>query len=69
VSIFIVRAFVGLREVVAHHKDLARRLSELERRLGMHDAQIAEVVAAIRQLLSPRAVPKKRRIGFDVREP
>jgi hypothetical protein len=68
VSVFIVRAFVELREVVAHHKELARRLLELERRLGTHDAQIAEVVAAVRQLLSPRSVPKKRRIGF-IRKP
>jgi hypothetical protein len=68
VSVFIVRAFVELRMVVAQHKELARRLSDLERRLGTHDAQIADVVTAVRQLLTSGVVPKKRRIGF-VQEP
>jgi hypothetical protein len=64
VSVFVVRAFVRLRETLVSHSELARRLYELERRLADHDEQILSLVSAIRQLMSPAPVPKKRRIGF-----
>jgi phage regulator Rha-like protein len=59
-SIQVVRAFVRLREILAAHKDLARKLAELERK---YDAQFKVVFDAIRQLMSPP--PSRRRtIGF-----
>jgi hypothetical protein len=65
VHIAIMRAFVRLREILASHKDLARKLEDLERRLGQHDAQFQVVFEAIRQLMTPPTEPqKKRRIGF-----
>ncbi len=64
VSVFIVRAFIQLREAVIEHKELTRRLAALERHLGKHDSQIAQLLTAIRQILGPVKVPKKRRIGF-----
>jgi hypothetical protein len=67
-SIFVVRAFVQLREMLATHKELARRLSELESRIGEHDEQIQAIFEAIRQLMLPPERPKKK-IGFEVKEP
>ena len=64
VSVFIVRAFVKLREVVSEHKELARKMSQLERKLSAHDDQIIGMVQAIKQLMNPKLPPKTRRIGF-----
>ena len=66
-SIFVVRAFVALREMVATHKGLARKLSELEQHLKEHDEQIQTIFEAIRQLMSPPERSKKK-IGFGVKE-
>ena len=69
-SVFVVRAFVKLREVLATHKELAHKLAELERKLENHDESIRSLVAAIRQLMAPpEQKPPKRRIGFLVEEP
>ena len=64
VSVFIVRAFVRLRETLTHHVELALKFSDLERHLAEHDEQILSLISAIRNLMSPVSVPKKRRIGF-----
>lgn len=64
ISVFIVRAFLQLRQAVAGHRELARKLDELEHKLTHHDQQIHAIVQAIRQLTSPASLPKKRRIGF-----
>lgn len=62
-SVFVVRAFVRLREVLASNKELAVKLAELERRLESHDESIQALVEAIRQLMAPPD-NEKRRIGF-----
>jgi len=64
VSVFIVRAFVRLREAIFQHKELAQHIAILERRLADHDQQILSLVKAIKQLIGPKPLPKKRRIGF-----
>ncbi len=64
VSVFIVRAFVKLRQTMSEHKELAQKLEQIEDRLVNHDRQIISLVKAIRQLTSPAPLPKKRRIGF-----
>ncbi len=66
-SVRVVRAFVRLRELISANAALAAKFSQLERRLDTNDAQIAQLFAAIRQLLAP-APAKKREIGFHVRE-
>jgi len=64
VNIEIMRAFVRLREILATHKDLARKLEEMERK---YDSQFKIVFEAIRQLMTPPPEPeKKKRIGFGV---
>lgn len=68
-SVFVVRAFVKLRQAVLHHAELGRRLDDLERQFGSHDQQIVALVEAIRRLMSPASVPRHRRIGFGVGEP
>ena len=64
VSVFIVRAFVKMRQVVAGHKELALRLDELERGLADHDGQIIQLVRAVRELAAPELPTQRRRIGF-----
>jgi hypothetical protein len=66
-SVHVVRAFVRLREMLASNRELAQRLDELEHKFEGHDAAIRNLFEAIRQLLaSPE--PKRRKIGFHVRE-
>jgi hypothetical protein len=67
VNIEIMRAFVRLRQLISAHKELSQKLAELERKVGTHDEQIQVIFDAIRQLMTP-AEPKKRKIGFLVRE-
>jgi hypothetical protein len=62
-SIQVVRAFVRLRALLATHKELAQKLTDLERKLLHHDVQFRVVFDAIRQLMAPPR-RKRRRIGF-----
>jgi hypothetical protein len=64
VSVYIVRAFVKLRRMIAENKELSRKIVQIERHLGDHDEQIIELVKAIKQLLKPDPPPKKRQIGY-----
>ena len=67
VNIAIMRAFVKLRETLDNNRELGRRFSELQRRVGEHDEEIAAIIDAIRRLIAP---PERqhREIGFHVRE-
>ena len=67
-SVYVVRAFVRLREVLASHKDLAQKLKELESKMEGYDGQIKDIIEAINQLLLPPEKPK-RQIGFQIKEP
>ena len=68
VSVYVVRAFVELRDTLVAHKELAKRPDELEsrleRKLATHDQAITGILDAIRQLMEPPEPTKKRRIGF-----
>ena len=64
-SIFVVRAFVQMRETLAANHEIRVKLAELERRLGNQDERIQDIVQAIRQLMAPPAA-NRRRIGFEV---
>ncbi len=64
VSLVVIRAFVSLRHVASEQKVLAKKLAELDARLGAHDEQLAEIVGAIRQLLTPPEPEHNRKIGF-----
>jgi hypothetical protein len=62
-----MRAFVRLREVLENNRELARKFSELEKRVGKHDEKFDTIIEAIRQLMAPPEKPR-REIGFHVRE-
>lgn len=68
-SVFVVRAFVAMRQGLIQNEQLSYRLDLLERRLTAHDTKIRGLVEAIRQLMAPNMVPVKRRIGFKREEP
>lgn len=79
VSVYVVRAFVQLREVLATHNVLAAKLEELEHKTELlalkHDtlaqntrAQLKQVFDAIRELMAPPIPPKKRSIGFTSKD-
>jgi len=62
-SVYVVRAFVRLRAILATHKELDKKLAELERRVKSHDEHIQSLFEAIRHLMAPE-IPRSRRIGF-----
>ena len=63
ISVFVVRAFVRLREGLAANKELGERIRELEKHLDTHDGAIQEIITVIKQLMS--SPPKRRsKIGF-----
>jgi len=74
-SVFVVRAFIRMRQMLIEQQGLARKLAELEReltsRLDIHETAINEMLRQIRRLLSPPPEPEppKKRIGFLVEEP
>jgi hypothetical protein len=63
ISLYVVRAFVHLRELLASNADLARKVAEIERKLKGHDETIAAILSAIRELMTAPA-PKRHGIGF-----
>jgi len=65
-GIYVVRAFVRLRELLASNTALARKLDELERKYRHHDQAITAILSAIRELTNPQP-PKRRGIGFTAK--
>ncbi|MFA4858388.1 MAG: ORF6N domain-containing protein [Candidatus Margulisiibacteriota bacterium] len=70
VNIAIMRAFVRLRQLISSHKELARKIEELERKFGgrleKHDHEIVMIFEAIKKLMLPPEEPPRKRIGFIV---
>ena len=64
VNIAIMRAFVKLKQVLATHKEVSRKLKELEGRVDTHDSDIKAIFEAIRKMVEPASKPV-RRIGFN----
>jgi len=67
-NILIIRAFVRLREYLATHKDLARKLEDVERTQHEHSSHIEQIYGYIQQLIEPVPDSSKRRIGFRTEE-
>jgi len=73
-SVFVVRAFVKMREALAQNSQLAAKLAELERRLtdrmDVHEKAIVHILDEIRKLMAPppQPIPERRQIGFHVRD-
>jgi len=64
-SVFVVRAFVRMREMLAKNRQLAAKINELDRRLETHDTAIQDIIEAIKELMAPEG-PSKRKIGFQL---
>jgi hypothetical protein len=63
VNVAIMRAFVRMREAMSSDRELARRLDSLEKKYAAHDVRIREIFDAIRGLMEPPKIPR-RRIGY-----
>jgi len=69
VSVYVVRAFVRLRVLMITNREVTAKLEELDRKVAGHDEAIRSPVTAIRQLMAPPALaPRRRSIGFRVKE-
>jgi len=66
VSVYVIRAFVRLRDLLSTHKELAHKLAELEQKVSSHDEAIQSLVAAIRRLTQPLPTASRPRIGFHI---
>jgi phage regulator Rha-like protein len=64
-SVFVVRAFVRMREMLIKNRQLAAKINELDRRLETHDTAIQDIIDAIKELMVPEG-PSKRKIGFQL---
>ena len=65
-SVYVIRAFVRLREVVAANSAILKRLAEIDGTLLRHDAALRDIYRKLLPLLQPPPDPPKRRIGFHV---
>ena len=63
-SVFVVLAFVRMRRALVGNRHILTKLAELEHRLESHDADIQDLMNAIRELMTPEE-PNRRRIGFE----
>jgi hypothetical protein len=63
-SVYVVRAFVELRGMLTSNRELAGKLHSLERKVSVHERNIAELVDSMAQLLTTPPTPSKRSIGF-----
>jgi chromosome condensin MukBEF ATPase and DNA-binding subunit MukB len=63
VNIEIMRAFVRMRLILETHREWARKLEELEKKVGSHDEALRLIFDALKRLMAPE-VKEKRRIGF-----
>jgi len=68
-SVFVIRAFVKMREMLLGTRELAKKLTALEKkltsRLDAHEVAIVEVLQELMQILNPSPSPPKPRIGFN----
>jgi hypothetical protein len=63
-SVFVVRAFVRLREQVAANEAILKRLAEIDKTLLEHDSALRDLYRKLLPLLQPPPEPRKRSIGF-----
>lgn len=67
-SLYVVRAFVRLREVLAMHKELAQQVRLLESKVDAHDKTMLAIIETLRKIMQPHEPPPKRKIGFILGE-
>jgi len=67
-SIYVVRAFIRMREELTSRRDLEERLDQIEKILLVHDTELKELFEKIRPLLLPPPEKPRKKIGFEVKE-
>jgi hypothetical protein len=67
-SLYIIRAFVKMREETAANAAILKRLAEIDKTLLIHDTALREIVQKLRPLLEPPPAPPKPEIGFHIKE-
>ncbi|RLB75397.1 MAG: ORF6N domain-containing protein [Deltaproteobacteria bacterium] len=67
-SIYVVRAFIRMREELTSRRDLEERLDQIEKILLVHDTELKELCEKIRPLLLPPPEKPRKKIGFEVKE-
>jgi hypothetical protein len=65
-SVYVIRAFVKMREQQAAHQAILKHLAEIDRSLLTHDVALHDIYKKLRPLLTPPLEPKRREIGFHV---
>jgi hypothetical protein len=68
ISIYIIRAFVKMREHLAVNAAILKRLAEIDKSLLLHDAALRDIYQKLRPLLAPPQEPSRPEIGFHVKE-
>ena len=63
-SVYVVRAFISMREQIAANAAILRRLAEIDKTLLHHDASLRDIYRKLLPLLQPPPQPPSRRIGF-----
>jgi hypothetical protein len=67
-SLYIIRAFIKMREHLAVNAAILKRLAEIDKTLVIHDVTLHEILQKLRPLLEPPPVPPKPQIGFHIKE-
>ena len=67
-SIYVVRAFIRMREELTSRRDLEERLDQIEKILLVHDTELKQLFEKIRPLLLPPPEKPRKKIGFQVKE-
>jgi hypothetical protein len=67
-SVYVIRAFIRMREGMAANAAVLKRLAEIEKTLVIHDVTLRDIVQKLRPLLEPPPLPRKPDIGFHVKE-
>ena len=67
-SLYVIRAFVKMREHLAANAAILQRLAEIDKTLLLHDVTLREVLQKLRPLIEPPPPPPKPEIGFHVKE-
>ncbi len=67
-SVFVIRAFVKMREDLAANAAILKRLAETDKTLLLHDSALRDIYQKLRPLLEPPSSPPKPEIGFHVQE-
>jgi hypothetical protein len=63
-SVYVIRAFIRLREVLAENLVMAKRMAEVEKTIVTHDAALRDIYQRIKPLLLPPPDPPRKKIGF-----